>query len=178
MYIVFYSAFSCQNLPQGTRSGQPYANPAPPATKLPTTPQSLKHTTSFPPFVAINTPLPDHLEMSAGKSTAPGKGDAARAPQFVSLDQLAALFQALNRLVPKEEKTSDELRTDRAIALAHTLSKYQKLGKAIEPQLAEDGVNWLDWDAAITATITREFEFKGYLVTNKPDPNHDRAALT
>jgi hypothetical protein len=62
--------------------------------------------------------------------------------------------------------------------LADALSKYQKLGKAIEPQLAEDGVNWPDWDAAITATITRVFEFKVYLVTNELDPSHDQAALT
>jgi hypothetical protein len=44
--------------------------------------------------------------------------------------------------------------------------------------LEEDGVNWPDWDAAITATITRVFEFKGYLVTADPDKSHDRAALT
>ncbi|PLW51797.1 hypothetical protein PCANC_05580 [Puccinia coronata f. sp. avenae] len=116
--------------------------------------------------------------MSTGKSTATGVGNAAGAPQFVSLDQLAALLQAMNRPPPKEEKTSEDARTDRAIALANALSKYQKLGKDIEPQLAEDGVNWPDWDAAITAIITRVFEFKRYLVTANLDPSRDRAILT
>jgi hypothetical protein len=96
----------------------------------------------------------------------------------MSLDQLAALLQAMNRPLVKEEKTSEEIRTDRAIALADALSKYQKLGKAIEPQLAKDGVNFPDWDAALTATITRVFEYKCYLSVTDPDTSHDRATLT
>jgi hypothetical protein len=115
---------------------------------------------------------------SAGKSTANASGDSSNAPQFVSLDQLAALLQALNCPLVKEEKTPEESRTDRAIALADALAKNQKLGKAIEPQLAKDRINWLDWDVALTATITRVFEFKNYLVSNKTDPSHDRATLT
>ncbi|PLW40167.1 hypothetical protein PCANC_18256 [Puccinia coronata f. sp. avenae] len=92
--------------------------------------------------------------MLAGKATTSGTGNAAGAPQFVSLDQLAALLQEMNHL-PVQGSTNGP-------------------GNC----LAEDGVNWPDWDAAITATITRVFEFKVYLVTNELDPSHDQAALT
>ncbi|PLW47776.1 hypothetical protein PCASD_04331 [Puccinia coronata f. sp. avenae] len=125
------SYFDIPDLPRGTQSGQPYAKPIPAAPQPPNTPKSAKHTTSFPPFAAINTPLPDHLEMSTRKSMATGAGEAAGAPQFVSLDQLAALLQAMNRPLTKEEKTSEDTRTDRAIALADALSKYQKLGRLL-----------------------------------------------
>ena len=52
-------------------------------------------------------------------------------PQFVLLYQLVALLQALNFLVPKEDK--ELARTDWAIVLSDTLSKYQDPGKVVEP---------------------------------------------
>ncbi|PLW44888.1 hypothetical protein PCASD_09138 [Puccinia coronata f. sp. avenae] len=117
------------DLPHGTRTGRPYAKQVPPALKPPATPKSARKTTSFPPFTAISTPIPEDPERSAGKSTAPGAGDAVAAPQFVSLDQLAALLQVMNHPQPKDEKSSDEARTDRAIALAEALSKWLKASK-------------------------------------------------
>ncbi|OAV85630.1 hypothetical protein PTTG_30381 [Puccinia triticina 1-1 BBBD Race 1] len=68
--------------------------------------------------------------------------------------------------------------TERAVALADALSKYQKLGKAIEPQLSEDGVNFPDWELSLKATVTRVFEAEDYFVSTAKDGDTDRAALT
>ncbi|OAV85154.1 hypothetical protein PTTG_30746, partial [Puccinia triticina 1-1 BBBD Race 1] len=117
--------------------------------------------------------MPEDPTKDKGKSTA---GSPAAGPQFVSLDQLAALLQQINR--PREEKPDVKTSTDRAVALADALSKYQKLGKAIEPHLAEDGVNFPDWELSLKATVTRVFESADYFKSNVTDNDGDRAALT
>ncbi|OAV85074.1 hypothetical protein PTTG_30814, partial [Puccinia triticina 1-1 BBBD Race 1] len=72
---------------------------------------------------------------------------------------------------PREEKpeVKTSTSTDRAVALADALAKYQKLGKAIEPHLAEDGVNFPDWELSLRATVARVFESPEYFKSTAAD---------
>ncbi|OAV92994.1 hypothetical protein PTTG_27441 [Puccinia triticina 1-1 BBBD Race 1] len=116
--------------------------------------------------------MPKGQAKDKGKGPEPGPA----APQFISIDQLAVLLQNISR--PMEPKIEAKSGTDRAVALADALAKYQKLGKAIKLHLAEDGVNFPDWEMSLKATVTRVFESAEYLSASGRDDNEDRAALT
>ncbi|OAV89557.1 hypothetical protein PTTG_28640 [Puccinia triticina 1-1 BBBD Race 1] len=189
------------HLPRGTRSGKRFDNPTltgsesetaskdaarsivplPPAHSSPH-----RRLLNFPPYAAIHTPLPtsasasgDVMSAQEGQPGDKGKspaGGSTAGPQFVALDQLAILLQSINR--PVKQKINSKTGTERAVALADALSKYQKLGKAIEPQLSKDGVNFPDWELSVRATVTRVFEAAEYFGSTARDDNADRAALT
>lgn len=103
-------------------------------------------------------------------------GTAPAGTQPVTLETLAQLFGSMagNQRVLREPLAT---RIDQAIALAEALSKYQKLGKAIEPKLDEDGGNFLDWRAAISHTVATVWEISDYYASVKPN-NGDRWKLT
>ena len=119
--------------------------------------------------------MPEETTKDKGKSTA---ALTPAGPQFVSLDQLVAILQQINK--PREEKpeVKTSTSTDRAVALADALAKYQKLGKAIEPHLAEYGVNFPDWELSLRATVARVFESPEYFKSTAADNDGNRAALT
>jgi hypothetical protein len=58
------------------------------------------------------------------------------------------------------------------------LSKYQKLGKAIEPKLSEDGENFPDWRASLENTVRVVFEVWGYFDDTEVNTNSDWGKLT
>jgi hypothetical protein len=104
-------------------------------------------------------------------------GTAPAGTQPVTLETLAQLFGSM---AGNQRALREPLATgiDQAIALAEALSKYQKLGKAIEPKLDEDGGNFPDWQAAISHTVATVWEISDYYASVKPDNNGDRRKLT
>ncbi|KNZ44122.1 uncharacterized protein VP01_94g9 [Puccinia sorghi] len=102
----------------------------------------------------------------------------------VTVDHLAKLIEAVNkREVNKGEVTPAPAGIEhtsginRAIALADAVTKYQKLGRAIEPKLAEDGSNFPVWRAAVSNTVATVFESATYLDVDTADDQPDRAKL-
>jgi hypothetical protein len=109
----------------------------------------------------------------SGNNT-PGAHPAGTQP--VTLKTLAQIFGSLAGNRNKQEPL--ETGIDRVIALAEALSKCQKLGRAIEPKLKEDGRNFPDWRSAILHTVATVWEVPNYYGSEEPDVNGDRRKLT
>jgi hypothetical protein len=114
-------------------------------------------------------------EGATGSNTPKGPVTPA-GTQPVTLETLAQLFGSLGGR--REEREPLATGIDRAIALAEALSKYQKLGKAIEPKLEEDGNNFPDWRLALSHTVSTVWEVSDYYGSKEADDNGDCRKLT
>ncbi|KNZ45875.1 hypothetical protein VP01_772g2 [Puccinia sorghi] len=103
-------------------------------------------------FVSISMSEDTSRAVEKGKSTASVATPPA-AP--VMVNHLAKLIEEVNKreVTPAPAGIEHTSGINRAIALTDAVTKYQKLGRAIEPKLAEDGSNFPVWQAALSNTV-------------------------
>ena len=86
------------------------------------------------------------------KGKTPARAETPPAPPL-TVDHLARLIEAVTKRKATPAPPAGIEQTtgiNRAIALADAVTKYQKLGRAIEPKLDEDGSNFPVWRSLST----------------------------
>ncbi|KNZ58674.1 hypothetical protein VP01_187g7 [Puccinia sorghi] len=97
----------------------------------------------------------------------------------VTIDHLMQLIEAVNKqeATPAPVGIKHTTSINRAIALENAVTKYQKLGKAIEPRLHKNGSNFPVWRASLATTVGTVFELPRYFDVDTVDSQLDRGRL-
>ncbi|KNZ64600.1 uncharacterized protein VP01_1010g5 [Puccinia sorghi] len=127
-----------------------------------------------------------HLYIGCGELQATfsdeGKASAKVNPTAsppVTVDHLERLIKAVNKrnVTPAPSGIEHTTAINWAIALANAVTKYQKLGKAIEPKQEENGSNFPVWCSSLVNTVMTVFERAKDFDVKTEDSQPDRGKL-